>query len=172
MVIILIKINNLKELEKILNKKIASALQNEVAQTAKETMREVIYEEVYPKYKPKAYDRKMDNGGLTDYENMQITVINDNTIALRNIRSDWEGTTPDLDIITGEFFQSGIPRLDRDVPMVVETGDGYEWDILSGKRPPPRPFHEPTKEELENTGKAKYALYKGLKRQGLNVEPR
>lgn len=138
--------SSLKQLEAAINKKIANALKNEVATTVKKVMREKVYDEVYSVYNPKVYDRQMDDGGLSDIDNMESNMINDNTLTVENIRHDGN----------------------RNVAQIVESGEGYLYDFeYNGVA---RPFTEATREELKNTNEHIYSLFKGLKRQGLDVE--
>lgn len=146
--------SNLKDLEKYLNKKIASALEKEVAKVARETMKQKIETEVYNRYEPTEYDRQKENGGLLDDRNIVTELINDNTLYVRNIRTDTE---------------NGIVK---DVARIVEEGEGYTWDRskIYQMQPYPRPFHEETAKELFNKGLAKKALAEGLSRQGVKTE--
>ncbi|MGM1044887.1 MAG: hypothetical protein ACQEXX_01935 [Bacillota bacterium] len=138
-------VKNLKELEKILNKKISKALQQSVAPVVKNVMKEKIEEEVYDVYSPTIYERQKDNGGLTDDENIKTTLMNNTILAVENVRSD-----------------DGV-----NVAQVVETGQGYDYDFPHNGVP--RPFTEATREHLRDTNEHVAALYKGLVRQGLNV---
>lgn len=137
-------------MEKALRKlqpKINKALQQDVAPTVKRVMKEKINEEVYEKYPdPVMYDRRKEHGGLLDEANMEVTMVNDSTLSVENIRSD-DG---------------------RNVAEIVETGQNYEHDFKYNGIP--RPFTEATREELRNTNEHMYALSRGLKRQGVNIK--
>lgn len=142
-------INNKNDLEKLLqklNRNIGSAMNNEVNKETRDTMKEQIQETVYDVYSPTLYERQKDNGGLIDDDNIKTTLIDNTTLIVENIRSD-----------------DGV-----NVAEVVESGQGYKFDFpYNGV---PRPFSAATREQLENTGAHKHALYKGLKRQGIDVE--
>lgn len=140
---------NMKELEKLINKKINNALKNEVAKVARNTMKEQVIEEVYDRYKPKEYER---TGGLYQDKNIKTTMEDDNTLTIENIRRDED---------TGRL-----------VAPIVEYGVGYEWEDskIYNMQPYPRPFVAKTAKELEEKGLAKKAMKDGLKRQGLDVE--
>jgi len=126
-----------------LNQPIGKALVNDVAKTVKQVQKEKVKEEVYDVYEPTMYSR---TGLLGSEDSMKSELINDTTLVVENIRSDG----------------------DRNVAEVVESGSGYNFSFdYAGV---PRPFTEATREELRNTGAHKAALYKGLKRQGINLK--
>lgn len=140
------KFNNFREIEKFLQGKINSTLKNEVAETVIETMQEKIEEEVYSVYDPKVYERQGYQGGLTDPSNIEVQVVDDNTISVENIRFDGN----------------------REVAEIVETGQGYMYNFPYNGRP--RPFTEATREELRNTDKLKNSMRRGLKKRGISAE--
>ena len=81
-----------------------------------------------------------------DEANMEVTMLNDTTLSIENVRSD-DG---------------------RNVAEIVETGIGYEFEFpYNGV---PRPFTEATREELRNTNEHIHAMYVGLKKQGINLK--
>lgn len=126
-----------------LNKPIAKALNNDVAKTVKTVMKDKVKEEVYDVYEPTMYSR---TGLLGSEESMKSELINDTTLVVENVRSDG----------------------DRNVAEVVESGQNYQFGFeYAGV---PRPFTEATREELRNTGAHKAAMYKGLKKQGINLK--
>lgn len=137
---------NMKELEKLIQQKISKALQQNVAPTVKRVMKEKIEEVVYSVYDPTMYERDKEHGGLLDEDNMKVTMLNDTTLSVENVRSD-DG---------------------RNVAEIVETGEGYEFEFPYNGIP--RPFTEATREELRSTNEHTYAFYQGLKRQGLDVK--
>lgn len=150
-------IKNLKQLEAAINKKIAKALQTEVAETAKRVMSETIKDVTYQQYSPTEYIRREDNNGLSDVRNMETTVQDDNTISIRNMT---EGNT--------SYPQSYDGLIDE----IIVSGAGYTWEgsQIYGMQPYPRDFYADTVEELKNTNELTYAMYKGLQKQGLNVK--
>ncbi|MNK45802.1 hypothetical protein D3C87_645730 [compost metagenome] len=139
---------NIKQLESILRKKISVALHTDVAESVKETMKDKIEEEVYSVYSPSVYERQREHGGLLDEHNMIVDMINDTTMTVESQRMD-EG---------------------RNVSEIVETGQGYNPDWPFPYEGVPRPFTEATREQIHNDGSVHFALYKGLKRQGLDVQ--
>ena len=138
--------NNLMDLMKQLDEQIAETLKVDVGITAKELMKDKIQEEVYSIYSPTVYLRQGEHGGLTDDENIKVTMISKDTVSIESKRMD-DG---------------------RNVSEIVETGQGYEYSFpYSGVA---RPFTEATREELENNGAIEAALYKGLRKKGLDVQ--
>lgn len=140
-------ITNWKQLEDYLNKKIASALKNELAKTAQEEMQIQIQETVYDVYEPVSYQRRMYDDGLIDPRNIEITMHSDDTISLENIAYDG----------------------DKNVPLIVESGNGYfdgAPDVLTRGRK----FTEATRESLRKNNKLESAMIRGLKRQGLDAQ--
>lgn len=126
-----------------LNQPIGKALVNDVARTVKQVQKEKVKEEVYDVYEPTMYSR---TGLLGSEESMKSELINDTTLVIENVRSDG----------------------DRNVAEVVESGVGYNFGFeYAGV---PRPFTEATREELRNTGAHKVSMYKGLKRQGIQLK--
>ncbi len=138
--------NNLTDLMKQLDEQIAETLRVDVGNTAKEIMKDKIQEEVYSVYSPTVYQRQGEHGGLTDDENIEVTMISKDTVSIESKRMD-DG---------------------RNVSEIVETGQGYEYSFpYAGVA---RPFTEATREELENNGAVEAALYKGLRKKGLDVQ--
>lgn len=129
---------------------------NEVANEVVEVMTEdggVIDKTVYSTYTP--YNLKG-----TDYhyhrtyelknpENIDTTMVDDNTLAVRSTRSE----------------------NDRDIAAVIETGSGYDWGKNSGyvrdldSEIGKREFHKETGIELERSGRHVKALKKGLEKR-------
>ena len=139
-------VNSIKDLEKEIQKRIAQAMKSEVAPLSRKVMKEKIEEEVYSVYTPKLYERRGENGGLLDDENIVTEMIDDSTLKVQNIRSDG----------------------DRYVAEIVESGHGYEYEFEYAGTP--RPFTKETAEHFRDTNEHVYALYKGLKKTGLNVQ--
>lgn len=138
-------VKNMKELEKLLQQRISKALQQNVANTVKQVMKEKIEEEVYSVYEPVpteygGYERQRERGGLLDEENMEVKMLNENTLSIENVRSD-----------------NG-----KNVAETVITGKGYDYDFPYNDVP--RDFIEATREELRNTNEHVASMYQGLKR--------
>lgn len=134
---------NINELAKILEKKIAKSLQNEVAKQARKTLKEHVVTDVYDAYES-TYER---TGGLLKDKNIETKMENENTLSVRSTRSE-----------------NG-----RDIAYVIESGKNYSYPGLDEKIGE-RPFHRETAKELEEKGLAKKALAEGLRKQGLDVQ--
>ena len=140
----------LLQLEKKLQKNFNDSLKKEVQATVKDEMVEAIETEVYDRYTPTMYVRERDNGGLTDKNNMVGDIINNNTLSVRNVRSDG----------------------DRDVVQTVISGVGYTWEnsMIYNMQPAPRDFYEETRNRLIESGSHIKAFKEGLRRQGIGVK--
>lgn len=112
----------------------------EVAEEIKDIEVEVINEVVYNQYDPRHYERRMENGGLTDKRNMKedvnlisdgldITVINE--------------TRGNSDYKNAQGYTSGY------IADIIEEGKGYGYDLDSyiGARP----FQETTQKVIDYT---------------------
>lgn len=131
---------------KFIEKQSLSVLKQEIAKATVKTMQKHIQTDVYDVYDPKQYERKSYQGGLIDQDNIEVAVVDDNTISVENIRFDG----------------------DREVAQIVESGEGYIYDFpFNGV---PRPFTENTIEELKETGLLEQEMKKGLARRGFNVQ--
>lgn len=134
--------------KKKLDNAVNDSLENEVYNVAVEVMKEEIEEKVYKAYNShasKPYVRRYDKGGLLDDKNIRKKIYKSkHSINIKNMTDN--GKTVD----------------------VVESGKGYTWTAseIYKMQPFPRPFHKPAEEELINSGKAKRALIKGIKRNG------
>ena len=129
------------------SKYVKNAMQKEVSEESRDLTVEHLVNDVYDAYKSQ-YDRQYDMGGLADEDNILTTMINDVTLKIEDVRRD--------------------EKTNRLVAPIVEYSKGYwseELDDTIGKRP----FIENTAKELRN-GKARNALLRGLKRQGVNCK--
>lgn len=144
--------NNLKELERFLQKQINNALQNEVKNEVEETMRDHIQKDVYEAYTPYSTDGKTPHYERT-YEllrSIESNLIDNGVLSVENTRH--EGN--------------------RNIVSVIEYGQGYQWGYVRNldEEIGARPFVSNTRRELEQTNKHVEALKKGLKRQGVDVK--
>ena len=128
-------------------KYVKDAMKKEVSEMSRDLVVEYLVDDVYDAYQSQ-YDRKYDQGGLADEDNILTTMVNDVTLKIEDIRRD--------------------EKTGRLVAPIVEYGKGYwseELDDAIGERP----FIENTAKKLRN-GKARNALLRGLKRQGVNCK--
>lgn len=133
---------------------IESTLLNEVFEDAKNKMKETIDSNVYGVYTPKVYERRHENGGLGDNENIQIVDMDSNrgdmSIEIRNVA---KGNSPDG---YGNFYENGLYLDD-----LVE-GNGTWGDVGARK------FREDTTNKIDDN--LKNTMSKGLKAKGWEVE--
>lgn len=135
---------NLNSLCRHIEKQIQDTMVNEVADTVKDNMTEAVHTSVYDAYSPQYYNRRMNNGGLSDTQNMEVTEIQNgisvhNAAPLDNGRNDY-----DLDDI------------------IVNRGVlGY---------PQGRDFYAETADKLQENQEHTEALKQGLKKRGIEVE--
>lgn len=126
---------------KQLDTAISKVLLTDVTEVAKNALREAVYEKVYATYSPTVYIRQMDEGGLSDKENMMATVdVATRTLEVEDIRSD-----------------GGL-----NVAAEVEGGFWMPNGVWMG----PRPFHKPAEDKMMASGEAESALESGLKNLG------
>lgn len=130
----------------IIKKKIEAAareiLENDVAPVVKE---ELINQgqQAYDDYSPNQYTR---TGGLTNEDNIQIEVNDQNQL---EVSFDYE------------------TRDGYNIPSLVEFGAGYNWD-KGGV--PARPIFGDAREELISQNKVTDAFKKGLKAKGIKTK--
>jgi hypothetical protein len=150
-------VRNQKELEVMLLKYVTKAMKDTVAPAIKEMESANVDEFVYNVYEPKVYERRMDNGGLSDINNMSDNItISGNSISL----------TVDNNTMTNTDFmpRNGTPHL---IAGEVEFGYGYDYGGYGQAFEEERPYIRETINELKY-GKAKKLLQEGLKKQGIN----
>ncbi|WP_137743249.1 hypothetical protein [Robertmurraya siralis] len=144
--------DDLKSLEKYLNSKINSALQNEVFSEVKKTMQQRIERDVYEAYTPYSTDGTTPHYQRTGKLNESIdkSMEGENVLVVENTRNE-----------------NG-----RDIVKVIEEGKDYEWGYKRNldKEIGSRPFVKNTRDELSKSNKLERAMKDGLRRQGLNVE--
>lgn len=100
-------------------------------------------EKMYDSYNPTYYQRRMENRGFGDEDNLESTV-------------DCTGDTFEY-VMTNEtkpVYDTNY-RLDE----IIESGEGYTWK----RHPKARPVYEWTQEELDSSNEIENAIYKDLK---------
>lgn len=164
------RVNNLKELEAELKKRIQNVLVNEVSDVAKDNMQEHIVSDVYNKYDPVIYARRMNNGGLLDRNNIVSDLKGDLKLSVKNV------TLGDKYYSIREYSKSGgytskpmiSQNYNKPIAEVIETGQGYDvkgWEYYGV----PRPFMRNTYEDLRDNHCITTAMKNGLKRQGIKI---
>lgn len=126
-----------------IEKQIQDTMVNEVADTVKDNMTEAVHTSVYDAYSPQYYNRRMNNGGLSDTHNMEVTEIK-NGISVHN-------ATP---------LDNG--RNDYNLDEIIVYG--------LGNQPFERDFYAETAERLQENQEHMEALKQGLKKRGIEVE--
>lgn len=134
---------NLNSLCRHIEKQIQDTMVNEVADTVKDNMTEAVHTSVYDAYSPQYYNRRMNNGGLSDTHNMEVTEIK-NGISVHN-------ATP---------LDNG--RNDYNLDEIIVYG--------LGNQPFERDFYAETAERLQENQEHMEALKQGLKKRGIEVE--
>lgn len=157
-------VNNLKDLRKILEKKIEESLDKEVTNTIRDVMLNNIEETVYDTYEPSQYKRRYEKEGLSDPSNIGGVIVNGELQVFNATAGN-----PDI-YINGK---RDVSQNDGDyLAPIIEYGKGYDFSSENGNNgyEKPRPFVENTREELKQTKAHVKALKQGLKNRGINVE--
>lgn len=126
-----------------IEKQIQDTMVNEVADTVKDNMTEAVHTSVYDAYSPQYYKRRMNNGGLSDTQNMEVTEIQ-NGISVHNAAPLDNG------------------RNDYNLDEIIVYG--------LGNQPFERDFYAETAERLQENQEHTEALKQGLKKRGIEVE--
>lgn len=153
------KVRNLKELRKAVEKAIDNSLENEVFEAAKDEEIKSIETDVFAVYTPKIYERRA-FGGLDDEENIVHDEVKNGTIKIENI----------TEFNPGYETENEGPEL----AILIEYGHGgkdYYYDYPSSDDfCDPRPFISNTRKRLKKSGKHKEALKIGLKRNNIKTK--
>lgn len=126
-----------------IEKQIQDTMVNEVADTVKDNMTEAVHTSVYDAYSPQYYKRRMNNGGLSDTHNMEVTEIQ-NGISVHNAAPLDNG------------------RNDYSLDDIIVYG--------LGNQPFERDFYAETADKLQENQEHTEALKQGLKKRGIEVE--
>lgn len=149
--------DQLEELMVKLQEQVQDVVKNNVVETIKDVETEHIREDVYNTYTPTMYQRRYENDGLIDKENMkEVIKKEDNTIS--------------LDITNDTLENQDYPNADQDyIDSIIENGEGYTWknSQIYQEQPYPRPFTENTYKDLEENKQHITALKEGLKQYNI-----
>lgn len=141
--------SDLQDFMNVLNFAIDDTMARDMREAVIGQLRETIQKKVYDAYpEPKQYERKMDNGGLTDPRNFEVDY--DDRIKLLSAystRVDFEPTTP--------YHPKRFV-----FPVVEEEIERYDW----WKEAFPRRFHEPAEKSLVESGLADRVLEQGVEK--------
>ncbi|RYI30613.1 hypothetical protein EVU96_09360 [Bacillus infantis] len=133
---------NMKDLERYVNQMAKKAMNegNGVKNVVIDEGKKQVQETVYDAYAPHVYER---TGELKENWKSEPSAEG---IAIFNDRRDGE----------------------KNVALVIETGQGYEYDFPYSDKP--RPFTENTRKTLDGSSQLKDGLRKDLRNVGLDVE--
>lgn len=151
---------NLNKLFDHLQKQANRVLMSDVAPVAKENMSEAIKENTYKEYVSKAkvepYERRGDEGGLSDVRNMDSKMISDNTLSIKNM------TTGNEVYRDSQGWDRGL------IDAIIVYGQGYHWShsAIYQDQPFPRDFYEDTIERLESNQEHVKAFREGMRKLG------
>lgn len=135
--------NNLNSLFNHIENDMQNTLENEVAETVEDDMLISIHNDVYGAYSPEYYKRRMENGGLSDRNNLE-TSVHDGVLKVRDVAPLDNG------------------RTDYALDEIIVKG----W----GKQPFPRNFYNRTEERLRDNGDHVEAMKDGLRKRGYKVK--
>lgn len=121
------------------------------------TMRDCVLSVVYDYYEPKEYERRGDDGGLSDTRNMivsDVTILGDGKVKL-----SFENITEGNDTLIEDFTVD-----------TIEEGIKSNWMNPNGRWTDKRPFVEETANRLrQNPVEMIAAIKSGLVSQGFTV---
>ena len=153
------KVRNLKELRKAVEKAIDNSLENEVFEATRSEEIKSIEIDVFAVYTPKIYERRA-FGGIDDEENITHDTVKNGAIKIENI----------TEFNPGYETENEGPEL----ATLIEYGHGgkdYYYDYPSSDDfCDPRPFISNTRKRLKKSGKHKEALKIGLKRNNIKTK--
>lgn len=152
---------SLEALERYVLDKAKEAMMNEVATVIKKEQSQQVKREVYEKFEPVEYERREDDGGLSDIRNMETT-----------IRSSTHSVTVTVKNKTKGNSDYGNNPNDKYIDGIIASGQGYQYHGVNSKKTyeRPRPVDEYTTDELERTKRHVSALIQGLKSRGIDAE--
>ena len=146
--------DQLEELMAKLQEQVQDVVKNNVVETIKDVETEHIREDVYNTYTPTMYQRRYEDNGLIDGENMKEVIKKEyNTISLD---------------ITNDTLGNPDPTVGY-IDSIIESGEGYKWknSEIYQEQPYPRPFTENTYKDLEENKQHITALKEGLKQYNI-----
>lgn len=155
------KFKDLDKLEAYLQKNIYNLLfkSGEIERIMAQEMSQAVWDTVYSVYDPVSYERRADDGGLSDPRNMQISEV---VLDGNNIKLTFENLTKGNDGLAGEYTAD-----------LIEYGEGYAgkyWNNANGVWATPRGFAEETANRLRsNPTQLLSALRSELTKRGFTV---
>ena len=149
---------NTKDLINYLKNAVDKSLTTDVFPVVKQEEIDSINSTVYSQKTSGQYQRRGNNGGIGDANNIVINggAANNGILSVTNITKP----NPYLNGVNGQKA-----TINKNLPYVIESGKGY--DYWQGKA---RPFTEKTIENLKEKQSCTAALKKGLIKQGISVK--
>ena len=126
-----------------------------IAEEMKDIEQEVINEVVYNAYSPTYYERRYEDGGLSDKKNMEHDIeetANGFIISVKNI------TKGNDEYSEAEGYTDGY------ISDIIEEGKGYGYgldDVIGA-----RPFNEVSQEVIDSTNRIENTIIRELKKRG------
>lgn len=150
--------NSLQSLYDEWKKQSTKVVEKVVVPVMKEKMSEAIIYEVYAKYTPTIYERRMEDGGLLDEDNMIH-------------RIDIEGNKIIVTLYNNTLGNDNYKYHSNDyIDSIIVSGEGYTWEnsrIANAHMP--RDFYTETEKLLED-GEVKQKIIQELIKNGIQVK--
>ena len=158
-------IKNAKDLEGFLANTIANNLffKSNLQDKAAEIMQERIIENVYNAYEPTEYERRGNDEGFSDMNNMQFTSVD---VKNGNVRFVFENTTEGNDSMSGEEMTETFEKGLRDNWLYPDATDEYGRVVSA-----PRPFIDDSINDMNSRkGELIDAVRKDLRNLGFDAK--
>lgn len=152
------KSNNLQDLYNQWIKACTQTVQEVVPSVMKEKMKELIEYEVYAQYTPTTYERRREDGGLLDENNMIH-------------RIDIEGNRVIVTLYNNTLGNDSYKYHSNDyIDTIIVTGEGYTWKNSNiYNNPIARDFYTETERLLED-GEIRMKIISKLRSLGVLVK--
>lgn len=149
--------NDLDDFLKELKRDMTTAVRTEVIEVMKDIQQETIDDVVYNSYSPSYYDRRGDEDGLRDRDNMKVDVM----IRGDNMNIEMTNETRGNTSYTGST--NGY------IADIIESGQGY-WNSSLDERIGARPFQEETQNRIDSGSEIEKTIENTLKELGYDFE--
>jgi len=156
---------NTAALFKYIQKQINETLEDDVAKEVKQVEHDAVEKVVYDSYTPNVYDRRRDDGGLSDINNMKNNKVAEGVLIISNETK----AHPTKTNASGKVYKSKN-KGKKLTPIIVEGGaDNYDFP-RNRAYIESRDFIQETKDMLEQDGKHWTALKIGLLKRGIKID--
>lgn len=153
------KFRSLGEIQKYLEQNTAEVLAGsmELERVLADEMSQAVVDVVYAYYEPEEYERRMDEEGLSDTRNMEVT--------------DWGIRDGQPFLIFENLTQGADSQSSVFITDMIEDGDKSMWNNPNGPWSDKREFVAETARRLkENPEGMLDALRKGLQQKGMKLK--